>query len=173
MREMAINYQIHRVFCSTPGDLEELRRDFDHQTGAVNEEVGMPQQILLAPVSCRPATGTGFFNAEIRDNIRQCSFFIQVLGDSWGPPAAKFERAFELAMACLGDPGLPMREVALFLEEVPAERCSGDVVEFRQSIGKDHLCNVYRFQDNDGFRRLLDDQLRRWLGSLTSTGIPP
>jgi len=127
---MAVNFLIHRVFCSTAGDLEELRRVFDHQTGVVNEAVGMPRRVLLAPVSCPPATGTGFFNAEIRENIRQCSFFVQVLGDSWGPPAAKLQRAYELAIACRDDPKLPMREVALFLEAVPAERCSADVIEF-------------------------------------------
>lgn len=173
MWQMAANYLIHRVFCSTPGDLEELRRVFDHQTGAVNEAVGMPRRVLFAPVSCRPATGTGFFNAEIRENIRQCSFFIQVLGDSWGPPAAKLQHAFKLAVACREDPQLLMREVAIFLEEVPAERCSADVTEFRHSIQKYPECNVYSFADSDGFRRLLDDQLRRWLGSLTSTGVPP
>jgi hypothetical protein len=169
---MATNYLIHRVFCSTPGDLEELRRVFDHQIGAVNEALGLPRQVLFAAVSCRPATGAGFFNAEIRENIRQCSFFIQVLGESWGPPAAKLQQAFALAVACREDPQLPMREVAVFFEEVPAERCSAEVTEFRQSVEKYPDCNVYPFPDSDGFRHLLDDQLQRWLGSLTSTGVP-
>jgi len=163
---MAVNFLIHRVFCSTAGDLEELRRVFDHQTGVVNEAVGMPRRVLLAPVSCPPATGTGFFNAEIRENIRQCSFFVQVLGDSWGPPAAKLQRAYELAIACRDDPKLPMREVALFLEAVPAERCSADVIEFRQSIQKHSECSVSQFQDSEDFRRQLNDQLQRWLGSV-------
>jgi len=169
--DMAINFLIHRVFCSTPGDLEELRRIFDHEAGVVNEAVGMPRQVLLAPVSCRPATGTGFFNAEIRENIRQCSFFVQVLGDSWGPPAAELQRAYELAIACRDDPRLPMREVVVFLEDVPAERSAADAIEFWQSIQKHPECNVFPFRDSEDFRRLLDDQLRRWLDSITSTRI--
>ena len=131
----------------------------------------MPRQVLFAPVSCRPVTLTGLFNAEIRENIRQCSFFVQVLGDSWGPPAAKLQRAFELAVECRDDPQLPMRGVALFLEEVPLERCSADVIEFRQSLEKHSECAVSRFQDVEGFQRLLNDQLTRWLATLTSTGV--
>lgn len=113
-------YEMHRIFCATPGDLEPERQAFHHVMGEFNQSQAMSRGILFVTVSVLPnMVHLPTFEAVLDENVRACSYYIQVLGESWGPPTRNFERYFELAKECSLDPGLPMREAVALVKSLP------------------------------------------------------
>ena len=112
-------YQLHRVFCATPWELEGERRAFQDVLGEVNETEAMKRGVLLVPVTLAGMRDKRPLQFTVDENIRDCSYYILALADGWGPPERHFERDYRLALACLADPTLPMRATA-FLWQKPA-----------------------------------------------------
>ena len=90
---------MHRVFCSTPGDLESERLFFHNVVAEVTETEGMPRQTLLVPVTCLRNEHLLLFRKAVEENVRQCAYFVQVLNDSWGLGDA-FKGLYPFAAAC-------------------------------------------------------------------------
>jgi hypothetical protein len=111
-------YQMHRVFCGTPGDLEEERQAFYEVMGELNQEEAMPRGILFVSVSMLPnAADKRAFQSAVSDNIRACRYYVMVLEDTWGPPENNYERDYALAQRCAADPELPMQDVAIIFKK--------------------------------------------------------
>src|SRR3954449_1246917 len=129
-------YDMHRIFCATPGDLEDERRAFYELIAEFNEQHSVQRNVLFVPVSVTPnMTDTRSFRPAIKDNIRACTFYIQLLEDSWGPPQKNFEREFALAQNFSADPDLPMKEiVTLFKKPLLPHRVDADVIALKQSL---------------------------------------
>lgn len=109
---------MHRIFCATPGDLEEERLAFYKVMGEFNEAEAMPLGILFVSISIVPhMIDKRPYQAVVGENIRSCRHYIQVLEDTWGPPQRNFERDYALASQCVGDPSLPMHEVAVLFKK--------------------------------------------------------
>src|SRR5690242_16237263 len=98
-------YQMYRVFCATPGDLEEERQAFYEVMAELNSDEAMPRGILFVSVSIVPyMSDKRAVQGAVSENIRACCFYVQVLEDTWGPPQKNFERDYALALKCARDP---------------------------------------------------------------------
>jgi hypothetical protein len=156
-------YTFHRVFCATPGDLEEERQAFYTVMGEFNEAESMPHDILFVAVSIVPMmVHLTPYRKAIEENIDACRYYIQVLGDTWGPPERNFEPLYAAAKAALENPQLPMRETAVLLKSVPpGQRVEPGVEKF-----KSDLSNPIEFSDIESFQRALRAVLSGWLKAL-------
>jgi hypothetical protein len=156
-------FQTHRVFCATPGDLEEERRAFQDVAGRLNEEEGMPRGLLFAPVTIVPSVlDKRAFQGAVNENIRSCSFFVQVLEDTWGPPEKNFERDYALALRCAADPALPMREVAVLCKRpLLPHRVEPEVAELKRRLDSPDFVSIAEFEQR------LRDLLSRWFAALS------
>ncbi len=115
-----MSYLMHRVFCAANGDLEAERQASHDIIGDFNEKEAMARGVLFVPVSITPYTvDKRPHQPAIDENIRACSYYVQVIGNTWGPAQKNFERDCALAMDCAGDPGLPMQEVVVLLKRSP------------------------------------------------------
>jgi hypothetical protein len=106
---------------------EAHRAAFYQIAGEFNEALAMARGVLLAPVSIVPQmSDKRLFQPAIEANIRDCSFYVQVLDGSWGPPERNFENDYRLALECSADPALPMQEVVMLT--------AGSIEEFRGQV---------------------------------------
>lgn len=155
-----MSYRMYRVFCATPGDseddLERERHAFHEVLGEVNETEGMPLGILFVPVSVPPhISNKTSFQLLVDDNVRACSFFVQVLHHTWGPPTRNFEHDYQLANVCCADPQLPMEAVSVFIKATGPK-----VAEFKGSASE--------FKNIEEFKASLRSQLSFWLTAKVS-----
>jgi hypothetical protein len=155
-------YQMHRVFCATPGDLEEERQAFYKVVAELNEQEAMPRGILFVSVSLVPnMTDKRAYQGPVAENIRACRYYIQVLEDSWGPPQRNFERDYALAMKCAGDTASPMQEVTVFFKKpLLPHRVEPEIQELKARL------NAPEFETIPEFQEQLRRQLSVWLGTV-------
>jgi hypothetical protein len=145
-------YAMHRIFCSTPGDLEPEREAFYEVVGEFNESEAMPRNILFVALSIVPrVTYKPVYQDAIDENVRSCAFFVQLFGGTWGPPERNFEQDYQLAAKCEASADLPMKGIAVFLKEGAAE----------QSINGS--APRYSYRDLDEFKQRLRETLSAWL----------
>jgi hypothetical protein len=152
-------YSMHRIFCATPGDLEEERQAFYKVMGDFNAAEAMPQGILFVSVSL-PATTTDKrpYQAVLSENIRACRYYILVLEDTWGPPQLNYERDYALATKCVTDPSLPMKQVAvLFKRPLLPHQVEPAVSELKQTLA------AKEFDGLEEYQQRLWSLLCRWL----------
>jgi hypothetical protein len=159
-----MSYQMHRVFCATPGDLEEERQAFYNVMAEFNSEEAMPRGILFVSVSIVPAmTDKRVFQGPVSENIRACRYYIQVLEDTWGPPQRNFERDYALARKCAADPDLPMQEVAvLFKKPLLPHQVEPGVLELKRQLDAPEFDTLQEYSLE--LRRVLS----RWLAGVPS-----
>jgi hypothetical protein len=160
-------YSFHRIFCATPGALEEERQAFYDVMGQFNETHAMPRGILLVCVSFLPnVSDKRSFQHAVNDNIRACRYYIQLLEDTWGTPEKHFGRDYALAVECAADPNMPMQEVAILYKK-PFD---DDLVDARvAAFRKEHPAP--EFEKLDQFKSLLHGLLERWLETMTPTTV--
>ncbi len=159
-------YQMYRVFCATPGDLEQERQAFYQAVADFNEARAMPQGILLVAVSLPETTlDKRPYQAVLGENIRACRYYLQLLEDTWGPPQRNFERDYALALACAADPEMTMKEVAVFFKKpLLPQQVEEGVKELKAS--KQAEGSYAEFSKPAELRRLLDPLFESWLSTL-------
>lgn len=106
-------YQMHRVFCATPWDLETERRAFYEIVGAFNENSAMRHGVLFVPVALTNVRDKRLYQFDVEENIRACRHYILLLSEGWGPAERNFENDYHLALQCVADPALPMQSVTM------------------------------------------------------------
>jgi hypothetical protein len=159
-----MTYAVHRVFCSTPGDLEPERQAFHDAVGEVNEDVGVTRNVLFAPVSIVPLmVNKLFYQPAVDANVRECKFFVQVLQHTWGPREKNFECDYNLAWRLKSDPGSAMEGVALFFKAADGFEVEPEILQLKSSTQSRPGCAVYEFASLDEYKRQLRDQLTAWL----------
>lgn len=157
-------YEMHRIYCGTPWELEEERRTFTDTVGSFNQ-TAMARGVLYVPVSLpanvpdkRPVQFT------VNENIRTCRHYLQVLdtapADGWGPPQRHFERDLQLAIECCADPRMPMSSVAVLLKRPTAP-----------PPGLDPLLRTESFGNVDEFQQKLIAILSAWLDARASSSF--
>jgi hypothetical protein len=115
-------FQMHRIFCATPWELEAERSRFHEILGCFNEERAMAKGILLVPVSLMNIRDKRPVQYAVDDNIRECRHYVLLLQDDWGPVERNFENDYHLALECASDPSLPMRGISLVRKIPPSGR---------------------------------------------------
>jgi hypothetical protein len=157
-------YTMYRVFCATPGDLEPERQAFYEVIGEVNEVEGMPRNILFVPVSIVPhMLNKLMFEPTVESNVRDCKFFVQVLQDTWGPPARNFEPEYHLARRLRTDPSFPMAGIAVFFKAPDSLPVEPKIVQLKSSVETQEDLVSYHFASVDEYKTLLRSQLSDWL----------
>jgi hypothetical protein len=159
-------FRFHRVFCSTPGSLDEEQRIFLNALAEANEREGLAEKRLFVPVICLGAANTGAYNGAIRENVRDADFFVQILGHSWGVESAEFEDLFYYAIDCRDSAGLPMREVVVFLKDVAPGRMKPAVAQFRESLAGTQGIEKHEFSESEQLMSGLLSLLTGWLTAL-------
>lgn len=106
-------FQMHRVFCATPWEMEAERNCFYDVIGDFNETHAMAKGVLYVPVSLLNIRDKRPMQYLVDENIRDSRHFILLLSEDWGPVERNFENDYLLARECAADPALPMHEIGL------------------------------------------------------------
>ena len=125
-------FDMYRVFISSPGDLIRENEATRAAISQINENEAMPRKILLVSVGLREHGDISGFRSAVADNIRQCTWFIQIFHDDWGP-GNLFRKMFLLALECRDDPAFPMREVVVLLKDDPKET-NPQILAYREEL---------------------------------------
>ena len=115
-------FQMHRIFCATPWELEAERNRFYDLVAAFNETNAMRGGVLYVPVTVTNIRDKRPLQYAIDENIRDCRHYIILLLNDWGPPERNFEIDYHLAVQCVEDSTMPMRSVALLSKRQPSGR---------------------------------------------------
>ncbi|HEY3824387.1 MAG TPA: hypothetical protein VGL82_07495 [Bryobacteraceae bacterium] len=149
-------FEMYRVFCATPVDLEDERQAFYQVVGQLNEQVAMPRGILLVPVSLLPhMTDKRAFQLAVDQNVRDCKFYLQVLQNSWGPPERNFKRDYNTASQYAA-------------RSILFKALNGGEIEPKISDLKRESGGA-EFTDPEDFRRQVHSLLSNWLASLQTS----
>src|SRR5204863_1782941 len=97
---MVHGFDMYRVYISSPGDLQREQQTCREAISEINEKEAMPRKILLVSVGLLHDDQVVGYRSAVGDNIRQCTYFIQVFEDDWGPKNL-FRKMFFLATECL------------------------------------------------------------------------
>ena len=168
---MTVDFKMYRVFCSSPGGLDDERDVFVDTLGRVNENGGVDAEILLIPIVLRGLASAGGALGTVLQNVRDADFFVQLLDTSWGPPWAEFHRLFDMALSCRNDVNLPMKEIGVFLKQRDLPDYQSDVAEFRRRVMEIPGITVYPFRDSPELDRQLTSLLTAWRESLTRQSL--
>lgn len=156
-----MSYTQFRIFCAPAGSLDQERDAFYQVVSQVNEDLAMPRNVLLVSVAlpqhCADKRG---FQGAIEDNIRACTFYIQVVEDTWGPPQLNWEREYALANRYVRDPEMPMKDVLLlFKTPLLPHRVESEIQALRIAQGE----HLNEFETLEEFNRILRARLTEWL----------
>ena len=164
---MTMTYALHRIFCSTPGDLESERQAFHDVIGEVNEAEGVRRNVLFAPVSIVPLMMNKlFYQPAVDANIRECKFFVQVLQHTWGPPEKNCESDYHLACRLQDDPGSPVEQIALFFRTADGLEVEPGILQLKSSLQSQPGRAAYEFASLEDYKRQLRNQLSEWLRTM-------
>jgi hypothetical protein len=163
----AMAYTLHRIFCSTPGELEAERRAFDDVVGEINQAEAMPKNFLLVPLSIAPYIVSKLpYQPVVDANVAICRFFVQVLHDTWGPPTRNFEPDYALACRLKADPAEAMEGISVFFKAADGAQIEPGILQLKSSLQSQRDRQAYEFAGLNEFKRQLRAQLSDWLRGL-------
>jgi hypothetical protein len=110
-------FQMHRIFCATPWELEAERGRFHDLIGNFNETAAIQKGILYVPVSLINIRDKRPLQYAVDENIRDCRHYILLLSEDWGPAERNFRNDYHLALQCVAEPALPMHSVAVLCKK--------------------------------------------------------
>jgi hypothetical protein len=148
-------FEMHRVFCANSWELEAERRAFSDVLGDFNDTQAMPHGVLYIPVYVIRMPDKRPYQCDVEGNIGACRHYLLALSDDWGPPERNFQRDYELAAECRGNPALPMREIALIRKR------SGSAARDASAPP-----STAEFGSVDEFKEIVRGLLSAWLGTL-------
>lgn len=161
-------FDMYRVFISTPGDLQLEQQTCRAAISEVNEKEAMPHKTLLVSVGLLYDDHITGYRSAVADNVRQCTYYIQVFEDDWGPKNL-FRKVFTLATDCRDDSGLPMREVIVCLKDAPRET-DPEIQAFRKELEERQDVRVFHFDNLESLKAQLLDVCSGWVRSIVDAG---
>jgi hypothetical protein len=159
-------FDMHRVYLSAPGDLDAEKQYCREIISETNAALAMPEKILLVSVGLPQEGVVEQYRAVVSDNIRQCTFYIQVFQDDWGSKSLG-RKLFYLAYDGRGDENLPMRDVAVFLKEAPRET-DHEILAFRKELADLPDIRVFHFSNAAQMKDQLREVTTGWVRDLIS-----
>src|SRR4051812_44093463 len=119
---MSIEICAYRVFVASPGGLEKERKAFSQALHAYNQAEAIPRGLMFHPVGWEDTLGgLGRPQGMINGEIRGCDFFALLFWarggsapDTTGRYTAATEEEFNVALECVRDPAMPMRQIVVF-----------------------------------------------------------
>jgi hypothetical protein len=167
---MVHGFDMYRVFHSAPGDLGIEMETCRGAVSQVNQDVAMASKVLLVSVGLLSDDQITGFRAAVADNIRQCSYFMQVFEDDWGPKNL-FRKMFLLALECRDDPGFPMREVIVCLKAAPKET-DPEILAFRKELEDAPGVRVLHFHSGEDLKPQLVEVASGWARTIIEAASP-
>ncbi|MBZ5603102.1 MAG: hypothetical protein LAO79_12435 [Acidobacteriia bacterium] len=161
-------FDMYRVYLSTPGDLAREQDVCRAAIAEVNDQTAMPRKILLVAVGLREEGQIVGHRSAVAENVRMCSYFIQVFADDWGP-GALHRKIFDLALECRDDAELPMREVIVCLKSAPRERDPA-VLALRQELENSPNVRVISFEKAADLKTQLLEVCGQWVRDIMAAG---
>jgi hypothetical protein len=155
-------YQMHRIFCATPWELEGERFAFYDIVGEFNERKAMQRGILFVPVALTSVRDKRPYQFDVENNIRACRHYILLVSEDWGPAARNFQNDYHLALQCAADPALPMHSIAVLAKKQP----SGP------PLAAGMPDPMATFATPGEFDECMTSLLADWLESLAPTDVP-
>jgi hypothetical protein len=164
-------YEMHRIYCAAAGDLEEERQAFHRVMADFNEQHAMKRNILLVSVSLpEKLVDKRGYQSVISENIRACSYYIQLIEDTWGPPQRNFEKDYALAQRCLEDPNQKMQGVeVMFKRPLLPNKVDPDVLDFKESL-RPQDDKFFEFGTTRELEQRLAERLTVWLDTIAPAG---
>jgi hypothetical protein len=157
-------FDMHRVYLSTPGDLDAEKQLCREVISETNEQSAMPSKILLVSVGLPDEGAMEQYRSAVSENIRQCRYLVQVFQDDWGPKNLG-RKMFYLAYDGRHDESLPMREVVVFLKDAPRER-DAEILAFRKELEDLDDVRVFHFATADALREQLREVTAAWVDDI-------
>jgi|SRR5579863_4973665 len=161
---MPHGFDMYRVFISGPGDLERDRQVCRDAISAVNETTAMPLKMLLVSVGLTSDDQIVGFRSAVSENVRQCTYFIQLFEDDWGPKNL-FRKTFYLAAECRDDASLPMRELVVCLKAAPRET-DPEILAFRKELEDLADVRIFRYTNLTELKEQLLEVCAGWVRSI-------
>jgi hypothetical protein len=161
-------FDMYRVYLSTPGDLLREQDACRAAISEVNANQAMPLKILLVSVGLREDGQIVGFRAAVSENVRQCTYFIQVFEDDWGPNNL-YRKLLHLAAECRDDSNLPMREVIVCLKAAPHETDPA-ILAFRKELEDREDMRMLRFDNVENLKSQLMDVCGEWVRAIEAAG---
>jgi len=161
-------FDMYRVYLSTPGDLAREQEACRDAISDINASEAMPKKILLVSVGLREDGHIVGYRSAVADNVRQCTYFIQVFEDDWGPNKLHRKMLY-LAAECRDDPSLPMREVIICLKNAPHET-DPEILAFRKELEERNDMRILRFDKPEDLKAQLLDVSSGWVRDIVAAG---
>lgn len=161
-------FDMYRIFVSAPGDLARERDACRAVISSCNSDVAMPAKVLLVSVGLLEDGQIEGYRSAVADNIRQCTYLIQVFQDDWGPRNL-FRKMFQTAIECRDDESMPMREIVVFMKEAPKETDS-QILAFRKELEERQDIRIFHFADDEELCDPLRGVCREWVASILASG---
>lgn len=157
---------MHRVFCAVPEGLEVEYHAFHEVVGEVNIAPAMDRGVLFVPVAVVPRMkDLAIFRPIIEQNVREASYYVQVLAGTFGAPERDFAPIFEVARASR-DPS----EIAVLLKTLaPGSAVDPEAARLRSDPG----LPCWEYGGLDEFRGRLRSVLHGWLARITGFDLRP
>ena len=152
-------FQIHRIFCATPWEMEAERRRFYDLIGHFNETVAMKSGVLFVPLTLPNVADKRPLQYAMGQNIRDCRHYILLTAEDWGPPQRNFREEYREALRAIDDPASPMKSAAVLAKELADGEPRSESLPEAQAT----------FSSLAEFDECVNGLLSGWLESLVST----
>lgn len=157
----------YRILCCTPPGMEPERLRFEACNAEFGEKLN-PLGILFAAASLLPPFVPERRAPAVESNIRTCDFLLAVFGEQRPHPA--YERFVDLALECLNDAAMPMRQVSVLFRK-PTE-ADEPIRDLREKLSTGGGCHVAEFRDEHEFELQVREILAHWYAAI-GTAKPP
>ena len=166
-----------RVFLATPGGLDAERHIFREEVSHFNEdhahEMGF---VLVAKGWEQVPSGVGRPQGLIDKEVSGSDYLVALIWDRWGTPtsvdsqySSGTQEELALALECLRDQSMPMRDVAVYFKAVEERRLSDpgpqleQVLQFKQELETRKELLYQTFDTAEEWRRQLRRLFMSWL----------
>jgi hypothetical protein len=161
-------FDMYRVFISAPGDLEHDRQACHEVVTRVNKSEAMPFKVLLVTVDLMTSDHILSYRSIVSDNVRWCTYFIQIFEDDWGPKNL-FRKLFFLAAECRDDANFPMREIVVCLKDAPRET-DPEILAFRKELAECPNVRLLQYSDAETLQNQIIGVCSGWVQSIIAAG---
>ena len=166
-----------RVFLATPGGLDTERRVFREEVCHFNEDHGHEMGFVLVVVGWEQVpSGAGRPQGRIDNEVRGSDYLVALIWDRWGTPTSAdseyssgTQEELAVALECLRDRSMEMRDVAVFFKAVEERGLSDpgpqleQVLQFKQGLEARKELLFQTFDTAEEWRRQLRRRFMSWL----------
>lgn len=175
---MSEKVHLYKIFIASPRNLENERILFNEAIEEYNRNEAIDRGAVFKAVAWEETLGAqGRPQDIINDELRQCDFFILILHDWWGssPKDSKqkyssgSEEEFHVALECLRNKKLPMKQMVLFFKDVDPSKLNdpgpqlSQVLAFKKERQELNDFMFRRFASPDDFKKSFNSYLGKWL----------